>query len=264
MKIKTIFTFAIACALGILAVSPAAAEEEILTGDKIKDLVIQGFKGAAQREKNYLQDSALGYLSHEVVYYQAFEHPYIFDILENCNKSETSDLDALPESAEIPACLQFDIMSSLIAKGDNENLQKVLDLGYDPRLKIQIDDYKNRNLYSQAVLSNNKTALSMLYNKIQKNGVDIYGKIDSSIVSTEKMMVMDLSDTLNYFISRNYWDKPKYDKNLSPADKVKYAVINGDSEGLRITLNGLSVEQRISAMFAALNSLIDYRIEQKY
>lgn len=140
---------------------------------------------------HYLHESKMGKLNANIcrqpleykakgnkVHYFAPTDKYEFEE-KSCKGLKTFDANKIAktiESGEVPdICTQFDIMSYLISVNDNENLIKVLDLGYEPRINIKVDGKETRWLYTQAVLSENWEASGDLNIKKAQNCKALYG-----------------------------------------------------------------------------------------
>ena len=154
MKNKNMFTFAAIFATGALLALPLCAENNKLDREGLASSI---------REAAMMNDES----SQKLEYYQ-------HDRSLNCKGMRNVDADSvmmkLKSRGPINLCERYDIMNYFIKAGDNDNLQKVLEAGYNPSFLIAKEKGSNergKTLLAQAVLSDNKEAFVMLYNKLE-------------------------------------------------------------------------------------------------
>ena len=282
MKKKNVFVLSLAFVMGAIVCVPVFAQEnEVLSKEELTDLIKPEIKDNSQeRGENFLKDSALDYLSAENVLYYKPTAPLAYTPNYNCSVNKDLDyqkIQKILKSKEIPnVCMQFDIMSYLIYNKHNDELQKALDIGYDPRLEISIAYEKTRDLFNQAVLSNNKDALTMLYNKMLKNGLKVYKHV--GIETMEEVMRIQFFHTLSNFIhdislinmSRSAIEA-KYEnvreslsKSLIGSEFLKDKVVQNDRISYEVAYNLIPEKAQGEIALNALYKLIDYRIEKGY
>lgn len=100
-----------------------------------------------------------------------FQHDRSLNCKGMRNINESSVMKKLKSRGPINLCEQYDIMNYFIQEGDNANLQKVLDAGYKPSALVAKEkgsEERGKTLLAQAVLSNNKEAFVMLYDKLEE------------------------------------------------------------------------------------------------
>ena len=282
MKKKNVFVFVLAFIMGAVVSVPVFAEDNKgLTKEEAKHQLHQEIKAIElNRGENFLKDSALDYLSAEEILYYKSTAPLAYKPDYNCSVNKDLDyqkIQKILKSKKIPnICMQFDIMSYLIYNKHNDELQKALDIGYDPRLEISIAYEKTRDLFNQAVLSNNKDALTMLYNKMLKNGLKVYKHV--GIETMEEVMRIQFFHTLSNFIhdislinmSRSAIEA-KYEnvreslsKSLIGSEFLKDKVVQNDRISYEVAYNLIPEKAQGEIALNALYKLIDYRIEKGY
>ena len=95
-----------------------------------------------------------------------YEHNRLLNCKGMGNIDESSVMRKLRSRGPISLCERYDIMNYFIQEGDNANLKKVLNSGYNPSALVAKEkgsEERGKSLLAQAVLSNNKEAFVMLY-----------------------------------------------------------------------------------------------------
>ena len=179
-------------------------------------------------------------------------------------------------------CMQFDIMSYLLSKKDYDSLQQALNIGYNPRIEIETNK-ERKTLLDQSVISNDKKALTMFYNKIKTNGLSVYKNVGSETI--EEVLQIELANTLGRLIhdtSMKDMDKIKLIKLLEERSRIvrealqnlgvvinsehlKNAVVKNDAIVFRVAYHLIPEApeaKRTEIALDALYKLIDYRIQQ--
>ena len=132
---------------------------------------------------------------------------------------------------------------------------------------------KTRNLFTQAVLSNNEVAISKLYNKIKESGLEGYknaaGKtIDQVILADLFMSSWELVNHTASLKENEYWIEISKAKITLPnsisADFIKERIIDNDLIGLHAAFDSIPREDKEAIALDVLYKLIDYRAEQGY
>lgn len=275
MKINKILLFAITLAMGIFVVLPVFAYEldmsDLSDLDKVANILnkeIKKVKVNTQSEGgNYLKEHTLDFLEYKDIVYFRYTGPYEAGRVD-CSKSEY--------------CKQFNEMSSLIANHDNDTLKKRLDEGYDPGIFVYIGNgTKERNLFTQAILANNKEAVGLIYNKIKENGLSFYYGDDFKSFFTEDdviraMVYRGLASLLpddeielrNRFSNELYYKEQELLENKTSitSKDISNAVITEDYIGFHVACALLTgdYENIINIFYNAIYEVIDYRIAQGY
>lgn len=283
MKKKNVFILALAFVMGAIVSVPVFAEDnKVLSKKEITNLIKPEIKDNGQDNgKNYLKDSALDYLSAEKVEY-FIDGESVFKCSVNKELNITKIREILKSKQKPNPCLQFDIMSYLIYNKYNDDLKKALDIGYNPRIIININHEKQRNLFLQAVLSNNKIALNHIRTG-KSVSTDIEWKITSNnlvykdLVTALSCLTVD-STNISVRIKMNLVIEKKEElkDKVITAELIKDMVIDGDWIGLNAAFKLLPSDEEVfygqsnqqqdrrTTLHNALNLLIDYRVEHKY
>ena len=225
--------------MGNFALPVFAEEYDNLDKVELKNIIdqkLQQDNDNTQVEiKNYLTDHTLDFLNNKNVTY--------FD--EGCESK-----------AEYRA--QFEAMSSLIAENDNDGLENLLNKGYNPKLWIEIDGKKIRNLLTQAILSNNKVAIDIISTKIEK------GLIKDLYTGVYSLLKQNPLEVRSYYNKQLEEREKELETPISSKD-ISNAVIKGDEIEFLVAYDLIEENaDKKSILINAIYEVIDYRIAQGY
>lgn len=222
-----------------------------------------------RQKKNYLSDNALDYFkAYARIVFDGNKNTYM-DMDHPSFHSEESIISFMEYRADnitlnnigVPTLTdQFDIMTYLIYKNRNDDLKYFLNEGWVGSIEIEVNlpngETKNINLFTQAILSNNKEALQIIRDSISKK----------DLVTAYQIALVGLIAETDYNYDNEYLkSRYIYAENNLTADSIAQTIIEGDIITLYDYVDIIqNKSQNAELLFDAFNLLIDYRIEQDY
>ena len=179
MKRGNIFIFvSFVLSLILLTVSSFAGGQSVVSRKEIRNLLQKEQKGritVKDSGRNYLHDIPLDYLNYFLILYTENMKEKDYEYVEYSasrngpdpllflrNEYETFAAD----DTQLPSLFdQFNIMTYLIYNGQNSDLKRLLKLGYNEDIYVNVylpNETKTITVLTQAVLSNNKEALKII------------------------------------------------------------------------------------------------------
>ena len=265
MKKKNVLMFVLCLVITAFAAVPSVAQN--IGKEKLKAIIeseIADKQNEADAGKIIFPDDEtinrrickkdpLDYKEKGAITYWYPQAPHAFVPARTCSGLSNFDsweIQKIMISGKNPdVCTQFDVMSYLISEKKNDDLQKVLDFRYNYRVYVEGKNVQ-RTLFMQSVLSNNKDALNMLYNKIKTSKLkEVYPHV--GVETVDEVLAVELNEAVLSFIPRI-----KYQGIVSRERHHDAEIELRNNWYKKIT----SSDDTFVANLDTLEKLIDYRI----
>lgn len=191
---------------------------------------------------NWLKEDSLGHLS-------ITQLKEVADMLLDIVKSGTANFKHISDRT------QFNIMSYAADMKDKATFEKIMKMGFNPKIRETLPNGRNANIFSQIVLSENKDALDYLYVNLP------YDVLENEMYYALQSLIR--ADYNYQKLSGNWYSmiNNKYTKNTATFEDLKNAVLYGKIEGaeeLKIAYQSIPKDSRTKELYSALLSLIYY------